>query len=201
MFLKSTLTAATGAILLALAAPEARAATLVVAPTAPGPFEIGDSIVFGVTTSSDFATLGAVAFELILTYDAGDLSFASAEALPPIAELAAPSAPVSPSGLTTLDDLSGGLFSGVFGDNQLIATFAFTALGSGVATVDIASTFINGSLPVPAEVFTGTVSGSATINGGEAVVPLPAPAILLLTALGAFPMLRLRRFRMARARV
>ncbi|MEX2454034.1 MAG: hypothetical protein WD470_04985 [Rhodospirillaceae bacterium] len=196
MFLRCSLVAMMGAGLLALTSPGAHAATLVVSPTAPGPFEVGDSVVFGVTTSADFLALGAVAFDLTLTYDANDLQFMGAVIVSPILQLVAPVAPAAPSGLTTLDALSGGLLSGFVGDSQLIATFAFMALSDGLASVEIAPMFINGSLPVPTLVFTDLVSGSVTVEGGaSAVVPLPAPAILLLSALGAFPPLRRRRLR------
>lgn len=195
---KKHILCAVAALGLTVAAMPAMAATVDLLPSTAGEVTVGQTVSFELVTSADFPAV--FGFSAALGYNADLLSFDTVTyggvfdftPLPINTPVEAPGA----TGQQSLGVFTAGVFfnalpSGTF----TAATFAFTAVGAGVATVTVGpfgDTFFLDAFqePVPLEPVSATVSVVADTEVPP--VPLPASALLLLAGAASFGAIRRR---------
>jgi hypothetical protein len=175
-FTNRVLAAAVAATLSAGAA----SAAVTFAPTAPGPFEIGDTLTFEVNTDAGFPTF--FGFDGFLSFDAALLDLTNVEINPGLDfQFIGPTEPqpiLVSGGVILNPDLSGA---------QLLASFEFEALAEGTADELFDLLIINSEAEV---LFDSELASSAQI--GTSPIPLPASALLLISGISGISLLRRR---------
>lgn len=179
----------TGPVVVLLAALGANAAhgAALSLETVPNPARlgVGETVAVSLVTSPDFEDFTGV--EMNVTYDADVLSYKGASFHSSISMLTeARSEPADASGRITIEAITGTAFMGDGGSGAAtLATLSFGADGSGTSEVEISG--INGGTLV-----VGPPDVDATLSTDVEVVPLPAPFLLLGSALAGLGYLRHR---------
>ncbi len=174
--------------LLAIAVTDvARAHSLTLGTTPPtGIVAPGDTLEVTLDTGADFA--GATGVNIDLTYDADLLSYQTTDFDPAFGFAQDPQRePADATGPTTIRNITAtGLPSGVGSGEATLATLSFLAVAPGSGAISLSGT--SGELIVgPGDPV------DATLTAAVRVIPLPAPLLLLGSALVGLGVLARRR--------
>lgn len=159
-----------------------------------GAINVGDIV--RITVSVDSGTELFDGFEFDATFDPAVLAYradlADFSVFTPVFTLTSPGIPTAPGTITAVT--AGGFLADYAGSFDLV-TIAFEAIAAGTSTVTV-SDFLGSTFIVyrGQNVFSGvSLSNDITVLDGPAVIPLPATALLLPTALAGLALVRRRR--------